>query len=73
MSLDENPYKSPEGAGEPVSTEADKEAHGEQRVTAFSLGAAIGGLVGFLVGCVVALVIILAIWPAFFTMETIPG
>jgi hypothetical protein len=66
MSLDENPYKSPEEAGEPVSAEADKEAPGEKRMTALDVGVSIGCLAGFLGGCVVALIVILKTWlPAF--------
>lgn len=66
MSMDGNPYKSPNEAGEPVSKEADQEAPGEQRLTALSLGAVIGGLAGLLGGCVVAVIVILKTWPAAF-------
>lgn len=66
MSLDENPYKSPEEAGDPGSMEAAKEEPGEKRLTALDLGATIGVLAGFLGGCVVALIVILKTWPAAF-------
>ena len=66
MSSEDNPYKSPSEAGEPVLAEAAEEQSGEQGLTALSLGAVIGGLAGLVGGSVVAVIVILKTWlPAF--------